>query len=172
MKTAELKLICAIGVLAVLLGGIAGLLAIGGGKDAVRPEAPATAVEPGLLTEDQKKAFWFFTKGDSGAGEGPGLFETDYFKPAPAPKPVAKPAPPATREVTLIYRGLAAFPDGSRVAYLALEGRNFNPAPGDEITHGWRLDAFDSDQAVLVKGEERLMLPFNRGTVLVVPAKP
>lgn len=172
MKPVELRLACAIGVSLVLVSGIAGLAVIGGGKAIAEPKSAAVAGEPRLLTETQTKTYWFFAQTDSGAGGGPGLFETDFFKPAPAPKPAPKPTPPATREVELIYRGLAAFPDGARVAYLAVEGRTLNPAAGDEIVDGWKLVSFDSDQAVLAKAESRHILPFNRRTALTVPAKP
>jgi hypothetical protein len=172
VKPSEFRLTCAAGVLVLFLAGMTGLALIGSGK-AIAPAAGGSpAKEPSLLTETQTKTYWFFAQGDTGAGAGPGLFETDFFKPAPAPKPAPKPAPPATRNVALIYRGLAGFPDGSRVAYLAVEGRTLNPAPGDEVADGWKLLSFDSEQAVLAKGDARIMLPFNRSTALTVPVKP
>lgn len=172
MKPAELRLACAAGVLLLFLTGVAGLALTGSGKVSAPVGGASLAKEPRLLTEQQSQTFWFFARGNTGAGAGPGLFETDFFKPAQAPKPAPKPVPPATRNLTLTYRGLAVFPDGSRIAYLATEGRTSNPVVGDTIADGWKLASFDSEQAVLAKDEARLILPFNRGTVLTVPVKP
>lgn len=130
--------------------------------------------EPGRITAAQQETFAFFNDGRAAPGSGRGLFETDFFKPAPAPpKPVAKPpAPPAPRKFAVVYRGLAAFPGGASVAYVAVEGRVLTLTAGEAVAEGWTLREFDSAQAVLSKGDERFTLPFNRSSAVPANAKP
>lgn len=128
--------------------------------------------EDSVITEAQHQAYRFFNDGRMDAGKGRGLFETDFFK--AKPEPVKPPAPPAptSRDAVLFYRGLAAFPDGARVAYLTLDGRSLTLAAGEDVADGWRLEVFDGERAILAKGEERVTLPFNRRAVVSVAIKP
>lgn len=132
--------------------------------------------EPSLLSAAQMETHQFLHQGSavSATGGERGLFETDFFKPVPPPPPKPKPPPPASREIPLVYRGLAAFPDSGGVAYLAVENRVLLLSIGDVVTDGWTLTSFDAIQAVMSKGEETRVLPFNVRSPLTVPiaAKP
>ncbi len=173
MTAAVRRLLRAAVVLALLLAGLFGL------TKAPPPLHPAPSGGSGPAAEEamrftpaQRATADFLDNARAVAGTGRGLFETDFFKPPPAPPPKPKPAPPTTRELVLFYRGLAAFPGGGRVAYLSIEGRTATLAEGDPVTDGWQLVAFDPEQAVLAKGEQRLILPFNRRATMSVPVKP
>ncbi len=175
MTPAARRILAAGSVLLLLLLGLAGLAfspsagaaraGAGGAGEAVDAEAP-------LLTAEQARTFDFFNQGRVSTGEGRGLFATDFFKPAPAPPPKPAPAAPTRRELAVFYRGLASFPDGARVGYVSVEGRTLMLAAGEAVTEGWLLASFDADSATLAKGEERLVLPFNRRAILSVPVKP
>jgi hypothetical protein len=130
--------------------------------------------EPVRITPVQQETFAFFNDGRAAPSSGRGLFETDFFKPAPAPpKPVVKPPPPPPpRNLAVVYRGLAAFPGGTSVAYVAVDGRVLTLSAGEAVAEGWTLLEFDSAQAVLAKGQERFTLPFNRTSAVPANAKP
>lgn len=196
MTPAAQRLTAAVGTLGVLLFATVGLAlapapslssaphpagaksAARGGLAGVAASASTHPDEVSLLTDAQHDAYRFFqdnraaSASGTGTGTGRGLFETDFFKAPVTPPPPPKPPAPTRREVELFYRGLAAFPDGTRIAYLAFEGRTLTLALGEPVLDGWALAAFDSDQAVLTKGEERTVLPFNRRASLSVPLKP
>jgi hypothetical protein len=156
----------------VLALGCLGLVFAPSGEAVAPPPSVAPTEEARLLTAGQADTFAFFNQSRATPGSGRGLFETDFFKPPPAPPPKPKPAPPATRELGLFYRGLAAFPDGASVAYLAVEKNTLTFGVGDVVADGWKLASFDSEQAVLAKDDRTVVLPFNRRSVLTVPAKP
>jgi len=165
-------------LLSALVVGVAGLVFSRGSVprgDAAEKISPAP--EPRRLTAAQGEVFAFFNNGRATLGSGRGLFETDFFKPAPA-KPVPKavplppPPPPPPRKLAVVYRGFAAFPGGVSVAYVAVDGRVLTLAAGEAMAGGWMLLEFDAERAVLAKGEERFPLPFNRATVVAAPAKP
>ena len=141
----------------------------GGGLFPPRPEP-----EPVLVTAAQGEVFAFFNDGRATTGSGRGLFETDFFKPAPAPpKPVPKPPPPPPpRTLTVVYRGLAAFPGGVSVAYVSVDGRVLSLAAGEAVAESWTLLEFNAEQAVLAKGKERFTLPFNRSAAVPATDKP
>lgn len=173
MSPASRRLLRAAVVLLALLAGLAGLLSVPDPAPAAAPApAPDLPAETPRFTATHRATAAFLEAGRSGAATGRGLFETDFFKPKPAPPPKPKPAPPATRDLVVFYRGLAAFPDGARVAYFSVEGRTVTLAPGDTLAGGWQLAAFDADTATLAKGDTRLDLPFNRRGAIAVPAQP
>ena len=134
--------------------------------------AASAAPEAVRFTAVQRATADFLDQGRVAAGTGRGLFETDFFKPPPVAPSKPKPPAPTTREVVVFYRGLAAFPGGARVAYVALEGRLLTLAAGEGVTDGWTLADFDAERAVLAKGERTVTLAFNRRAVLSVPVKP
>ncbi|MBC8011588.1 MAG: hypothetical protein H7067_16000 [Burkholderiales bacterium] len=170
MTTAGRRILYATTALFLLVIGLAGLVFAPFSTPAPTPRyAAAPAAEAPLLTATQAETFAFFNEGRAAAANGRGLFETDFFKPAATPKPAPKPPAPTRREFVLFYRGFAAFPDGTRIAYLALEGRTVLLGEGGDVTDGWKLVSFDSDAAVLAKGEERVTLAFNRRATLSVP---
>lgn len=170
MTTAARRILFATTALFVLLLGLGGLAFAPSATSSVPGDfGPTPAAESPMLTATQAETFAFFNQGRATAANGRGLFETDFFKPAPTPRPAPKPPAPTSREFVLFYRGLASFPDGARVAYLALEGRTVMLAEGGDVTDGWKLVSFDSEAAVLAKGEERVTLAFNRRATLSVP---
>ena len=170
MSFSSRRILCAAAALLLLLLGLGGL-ALSPSAEPARPDASGgtPVAESPLLTVAQAETFAFFNQGRAAAANGRGLFETDFFKPPPAPKPAPKPPAPTSRELVLFYRGLAAFPDGERVAYLAVEGRTVTIGEGTDVADGWKLASFDADTAVLAKGEARVILPFNRRATLSVP---
>ncbi len=172
MSTPAKRLVAPLIALAIVLVAVIGLASAR--RTSLTPVSvnDRYAPEISLITDAQHSAYRFFQDGKSGTGTGRGLFETDYFK--PKPEPVKPPAPPAPtrREAVLFYRGLAAFPDGSRVAYLSLDGRALTLTAKDAVIDGWSLVEFDGDKAVLAKGDERVTLPFNRRAVVSVAIKP
>lgn len=162
-------------LLAIIVIAVAGL--VFAPSAAPRTESGAVGAvgaEPVRLTAAQGEVFAFFNDGRATTGAGRGLFETDFFKPAPAPaKPAPKPAPPPPpRNLAIVYRGLAAFPGGASVAYVAVDGRVLTLAEGEAVAEGWTLSAFDAERAELAKGEERITLPFNRSAAVPAAAKP
>jgi hypothetical protein len=170
MSPSARRILCAAAVLLVLSLGLGGLVLSPWAAPAVPDGFGSTPpAESPLLTVTQAETFAFFNQGRAAAANGRGLFETDFFKPPPAPKPAPKPPAPTSRELVLFYRGLAAFPDGERVAYLAFEGRTLTIGEGADVADGWKLASFDADTAVLAKGEARVILPFNRRAILSVP---
>lgn len=130
--------------------------------------------EPVRLSAAQRETFEFFNNGRAAPSSGRGLFETDFFKPAPVPpKPASKAAPPTPpRNLAVVYRGLAAFPGGASVAYVAVDGRVLTLEAGEAVAEGWLLLEFNAAQAVIAKSEERFTLPFNRPAAVPATAKP
>lgn len=172
MSTQRKRLLAPALVLAVLL--VAALGVASAGRTSLTPPSAGDrhAPEVSVISDAQHASYRFFNDGRAGVGAGRGLFETDFFKPKPAPeKPPAPPAP-TRRDAVLIYRGLAEFADRTRVAYVSLDGRALALSTDDAVTDGWSLAEFDGDQAVLVKGTERVTLPFNRRAVVSVAIKP
>ena len=173
MSAASRRILRAALVLLLLLAGLLGLMKV---PPSLRP-APSGGNTPAAeetlrFTPGQRATADFLDKGHAIAGTGRGLFETDFFKPPPPPPPKPKPVPPTTRELVVYYRGLAAFPDGSRVAYLSVEGNTVTLSGGDTVADGWKLTAFDAERAALAKGDQTLILPFNRRATVTVPVKP
>lgn len=172
MNAATLRLAASIGVTALLLATLVGLARPAPSFSPVRSIPVAAPGVEHLLTAEHRAVATFLASGRAGGGaSGPGLFSTDFFKPAPPPPPKPKPPAPTTREIPVSYRGLAAFPSGS-VAFLTVEGKELTLAVGDAVAGGWRLDAFDAEQAALVRDDERRNLPARRPAKLVVPAAP
>ncbi|MCU0792746.1 MAG: hypothetical protein MUE42_07830 [Opitutaceae bacterium] len=157
-------------VLSTLVLGAAGLTR--GGGVAARPAeaAPRAAAEISRLHPRDLETLEFFRQGRGEAVvSGPGLFATDFFKPPPEPPAKPKPKPPETREIALLYRGLASFPGSDGIAYLSVDGKVQTYERGAAFPAGWTLNDFDAERAVLARGEERLTLPFNRRANLSVP---
>lgn len=160
-------------LLLVLVIGVAGLVFSPAAAPRSSPGGVVSpAPEPVRLTAAQGETFEFFNNGRAAPSSGRGLFETDFFKPAPVPpKPVPKaPPPPPPRNLAVVYRGLAAFPGGASVAYVSVDGRVLTLAAGEAVAEGWTLLEFNAEQAVLAKGEERFTLPFNRSAAVPVGA--
>ena len=173
MSTATRRILRAAVVLALLLAGLIGLTNAPRPNDPVSPPGGKSPVgEAVRFTDAQRATADFLDNARAAAGTGRGLFETDFFKPPPAPPPKPKPMPPTTRELVLFYRGLAAFPDGGRVAYLSIEGRTVTLAAGEAVSDGWQLASFNAEQATLAKDGQTLILPFNRRVTVSVPVKP
>lgn len=101
--------------------------------------------------------------------EGPGLFETDFFKPAALPPP--KPPAPAEKPVSIAYRGLAEFADGARIVYLVVEGKPVQLAPGETVVGPWKLETADAETARFTREGAVHEILFNQGGQLPVPAK-
>lgn len=173
MNTVAGRILAAAAALALLALAAAGLVAGGGARPGPGP-GPRASVAPErlLFTPAQRQTADFIERASAAAGSGQGLFATDFFKPRPAAKLAPKPPAPTTREAVVFYRGLAVFPDGSRVAYLVFEGRTLTLSAGEKLTGEWALADFDGEQAVLVKGEKKIALAFNRRAVLSVPIQP
>lgn len=175
MSPAARRISFATAALLLLTLGLAGLALGPRGPAAAGPNTPAVLIaEPARLGAEQTATFEFFNqdRDPAPADSGRGLFETDYFKPPPAPPPKPKPTPPTTREIPVFYRGLAAFPDGADVAYLAVETRLITLESGGAVVDGWILSDFNSERAIITKDEEHLALPFNQRIALTVPAQP
>lgn len=173
MTAATRRILRVSAVLLLLLAGLFWLArAPGSAVSALPTEVTPQADETLRFTPAQRATADFLDKGSAVAGTGRGLFETDFFKPPPAPPPKPPPTPPTTRELVLFYRGLASFPDGTRVAYLSVEGRTVTLPVGEDVTDGWQLAEFGPEQAVLAKGDEKRILPFNRRATVSVPVKP
>lgn len=165
MRAAPVRVARAAAALALLLVGLGGLLRSRGPLAASADDGgpPPDAGERTLLTERQREVYSFYNDKASGASSGGrGLFETDFFKPPPAP---------TTRELPVIYRGLASFEGGGRVAYLTVENRTLTLAAGDSVADGWTLAEFDFERATLAKADKTITVGFNRRAVLVVPVK-
>lgn len=144
------------------------------------PDTPAavigqtpTATDAPRLSAADKATLSFFQKPSAPAKNDRSLFETDFFKPPPTPKPApVKVAPVPVRTVSVVYRGLVRFPNGANIAYLSVDGSTAALATGDPVKDGWALDTFDSDEAVLVQGEQRVSLRFNRPATLPAQVPP
>jgi hypothetical protein len=158
-------------VLVVLLVAAFGVASAGRTSLVKVPADEQHAPEVSVITAAQHAAYRFFNDGRVDAGAGRGLFETDFFKPKPEPAKPPEPPAPTRRDAVLFYRGLAAFPDGARVAYLSLDGRALTLTAYEVVTDGWSLAEFDGERAILAKGEERVTLPFNRRAVVSVAIK-
>lgn len=175
MRAAPVRVARAAAALALLLVGLGGLLRSRGPLAASADDGgpPPDAGERTLLTERQREVYSFYNDKASGASSGGrGLFETDFFKPPPAPPPKPPPPPaPTTRELPVIYRGLASFEGGGRVAYLTVENRTLTLAAGESVADGWTLAEFDFERATLAKADKTITVGFNRRAVLVVPVK-
>lgn len=175
MRAGSIRIARAAAALALLLVGLGGLL--GSRAPRTAPDGgggrPADAEERTLLTARQREVYSFYNdKPADTASGGRGLFETDFFKPPPAPPPKPPPPPaPTTRELPVIYRGLAEFDGGGRVAYLTVENRTLTLAAGDAVADGWTLAGFDSERATLAKADKTIIVGFSRRAVLVVPVK-
>ncbi|WP_052362582.1 hypothetical protein [Geminisphaera colitermitum] len=75
----------------LLIGGA--LFALTRGRSAPLDPVPSatTPRQAGRLTPTDAEVLAFFQQNPAKPGQGPGLFETDFFKPPPTP---AKPPPP------------------------------------------------------------------------------
>ncbi len=172
MNPVRRRFLLALVVLGLLMVGSAGLWLAASRAEAVARPPTEPADEPRLLTPAQAETYAFFNQGrPTPAGSGRGLFETDFFKPPPPTPPKPKPPAPTTRDIAVVYRGLAEFPGGASIAYIAVEDRLFTLERGASVGHGWTLSAFDSEKAVLAKEGETVTLDFNRRATLAVPAK-
>ncbi len=131
---------------------------------------PTENEEPPLLTAEHRAVAAFLASGRAGGGaNGQGLFSTDFFKPPPPPPPKPKPPAPTTREIPVLYRGLAVFSSGS-VAFFSVEGKDRVIAAGEPVAGGWTLENFDVENARLVRDEERKDFAARRPAKLIVPA--
>lgn len=101
---------------------------------------------------------------------GRGLFETDYFKPAPKPPPPPKPTPPLTREAPALYRGFSEPASGLRLAYVEVDGSLRTLAVGDTVLGPWKVEKINDDSLVLLGGDLSEELAFRKRSTLTVPA--
>lgn len=169
MNTVALRLTAAAALAAALFSAAVGLAWSPAAPVALGP-SPVENEEPPLLTAEHRAVATFLASGRAGGGaSGQGLFATDFFKPPPPPPPKPKPPAPTTREIPVLYRGLAAFPSGS-VAFFSVDGKDRVVAVGETLSGGWALESFTADRARLVREEERRDLDARRPAKLVVPA--
>ncbi len=169
LRASVLLLILAVGLVGLALSPAAATRLGSGATLAGTPET-----EPLRITARQADTFAFFNDGRAAIETGRGLFETDFFKPAPPPpRPAPKAAPPPPpRKIAVVYRGFASFPGGAGLAYLAVDERVREVGLGEAVAEGWTLLEYNADQAVLVKDGQRLALPFNRATAIPAAVKP
>ncbi|AHF93193.1 hypothetical protein OpiT1DRAFT_00310 [Opitutaceae bacterium TAV1] len=178
MPTARRHLVIAASTLGVLLAGGA-LFFFASGTSAPLDSLPAaTAPRPeSKLSTTDRETLAFFHQTPAAPGNGQGLFETDFFKPPPAPPkppdkpPPPKPPPPTDRQVPVAYRGMAEFPDGSRIAWLVVEDKLVQRRPGETVTGAWTLHDFDSGEARFARDDQTAKVAFNKTTTLPVPVE-
>lgn len=174
MLTARRHLLIVVSTLALLLiGGFLFLITRGRGAPLDPVPAATTPAQSGRLTPSDAEVLAFFQQNPAKPVQGPGLFETDFFKPPPAPPkpPAPPPAAPVEKKIDVTYRGLAEFPSGARIAYLLVGEKLMQIAPGEVVVAPWKLASCDADSAQFTRDDTTLKVEFNKRIQLSVPAK-
>jgi hypothetical protein len=97
---------------------------------------------------------------------GAGTPESAETVPETPPDPPA----PATREISLVYRGLYRSSGGEPFVYLEVEDVTRVYAMGDAVAAGWVLSNANVKEIILQQeGGTRMQFPFNRKKSLEVP---
>lgn len=85
-------------------------------------------------------------------------------------EPEPTPPPPATREISLVYRGLYRSSSGEPFVYVEVENVTRVYSIDETVAPGWTIASANANELLLKQGEEaRVRYPFNQKKSLEVP---